>query len=94
MNWTIGEARKRFAELIRAASRRPQPIYRRKRLEAVLISAKQYGEFEQWRRAHRGKSVEEAFAEYRVIAGEEGYELEVPERRDRAIDWPGGGKAR
>ena len=90
MNWTIGEARKRFAELIRAASRRPQPVYRRDKLEAVLIGAKQYAEFEQWRRAHRGKSVGEAFAEYRVVAGEEGYKLEVPQRRDRAVGWSSG----
>ncbi|MDN5871902.1 MAG: type II toxin-antitoxin system prevent-host-death family antitoxin [Nitrococcus sp.] len=88
MNWTIGEARRRFAELIRAASRGPQPIYRRDKLAAVLIDAQRYREFEQWRNEHRGRSVAEAFAEYRAIADSENYELEIPERLNRTLNWP------
>lgn len=88
MNWTIGEARRHFAELIRAASHQPQPIYRRDKLAAVLVDAEQYREFEQWRKEHRGRSVAEAFAEYRAIADAESYALEIPERRNRSLIWP------
>lgn len=88
MHWTIGEARKHFAELIKAASRNPQPIYRRNKLEAVLIDAQLYGEFEQWRKTDQARNVAEAFTEYRVIADTERYKLETPKRRDRAVKWP------
>jgi PHD/YefM family antitoxin component YafN of YafNO toxin-antitoxin module len=88
MHWTIGEARKHFAELIRAASRKPQSIYRRDKLEAVLIDAKHYREFEDWQKAHQAKNIAEAFAEYRVIADKEDYKLETPKRQDRALKWP------
>lgn len=88
MNWTIAEARKRFAELIQAAARRPQPIYRRDKLVAALINARLYREFEDWRKHRHEKSIAEAFAEYRTIADEEDFELEIPPRRDRDVHWP------
>jgi PHD/YefM family antitoxin component YafN of YafNO toxin-antitoxin module len=87
MNWTIGEARKRFAELVQAASQEPQPIYRRDKLAAVLVDAEQYGEFEQWQKTHQGKSIAEAFVEYRTIAKADDYQLEIPKRRNRPVKW-------
>ena len=81
--WTIGEARRAFSELIREAANEPQPIYNRDRLVAALIDAGDFEEFRRWLVERRKQTVAECFAELRQICEEEGYELELPPRKDR-----------
>lgn len=81
--WNIADAKRHFSELIRSAASEPQLIYNRDRLVAAVVNPTTLEEFQRWQAAHR-LSVAERFAEYRALAAEEGYELEIPERRDRA----------
>jgi hypothetical protein len=80
--WTAASARERFADLVRGASEGPQQIYSRDRLVAVLIDPETYEAFEAWRSSR--KSIADAFDEVRMVAREEDWTFEAPERKDRA----------
>jgi hypothetical protein len=80
--WNVADAKRRFSEVMRLAVSEPQLIYNRERLVAAVVDPEMLEEFRRWR-VLRGRSVAERFAEYRVLAAEEEYELEIPERRDR-----------
>ena len=82
MNWKIAEAKQKFSEVVRKASREPQLICNRDQPVAVVIDAGDYRDFEAWRE-RRKPSMAEAIAEIRMICAEGGYELEIPARRDR-----------
>jgi prevent-host-death family protein len=90
-DWRTGEAKQRFSEVLREAVSEPQRIYNRDRLVAALVSAEEYEEFERWRRDRRRRTLGQAFDEVRELAARYGYELEIPERRDRETwaDRPG-----
>ena len=81
--WNVADARRRFADLIRAVEKRPQLIKNRNRVVAVVVDPDEYVRFEEWRSGTRGRSVAEAFDELRSICREESYELLIPERVDR-----------
>lgn len=83
MKWTISDARQRFAELIRAAKRRPQPIYNRNQLVAAVVNARQYEAFEAWCRQQSEETIGEAFERLRSIAEQDNYTFKTPERRNR-----------
>jgi len=83
MDWKIAEAKQKFSEVVRSAAKRPQHIYNRKRLVAVLIDPQEYRAFETWKEERRGPSMAEAIEEVRRICVEEDFDLELPERRDR-----------
>jgi prevent-host-death family protein len=87
MNWKIAEAKQRFSEVVREAAEGPQLIYNRDRLVAVIVDAGEYGDFEAWKEKGKAPSMAEAIAEIRRICAQEGYDLEVPERRDRTNDF-------
>jgi hypothetical protein len=73
--WTIADARRRFATVVRSAAREPQAIYNRDRLVAAVVSPEQ---------AAHTPSIADSFAELRRACEQEGYELVVATRRDRA----------
>ena len=79
--WPVSEARKALADVIEAASRGPQRIERRGRLVAVVLGPADYRAFRSWQERRRGSV--EALADLRTICAQQGYELHVPERRDR-----------
>lgn len=81
MPWTIAEARRHLAEVLRAAGREPQPIYRREELVAVVIDRKSFEEFELWRKGRTRASLASRMAELRRLL--DGVELEAPSRHDR-----------
>jgi prevent-host-death family protein len=81
--WKIGEAKQRLSEVLRRAREEPQRIYNRERLVAAVLDATLFERFEEWQKARTRRSLEEDFSELREICGEEGYELELEERRDR-----------
>ena len=78
------DAKQNLSEVIRRSRQEPQEIFRRDRLVAAVISARDYERFEQWREAEGGKTLGTAFSEVREIASKYDYELEVPERTDRS----------
>jgi prevent-host-death family protein len=82
MDWTIAQAKQRFSEVVRAAEREPQKIFNRNRLVAAVVDARAVEKLEELEARERG-SIEDAFAEIRAYCAETGYELEVPERKDR-----------
>lgn len=73
--WTIADARRRFATVLRSAAREPQAIYNRDRLVASVVAPDQ---------VERTPSIADSFAELRRTCEEEGYELIVAKRRNRA----------
>ena len=89
-DWRIGEAKQRFSEVVRRASTEPQRIYNRDRLVAAMVSADLLDEIERLRRERSTWTLDTAFSEIREICKEEGYELDVGERRDRE-SWLGDG---
>ena len=87
MKWTIARARQHFSELLHAAARRPQVLYRRNRVVAVILDPAAYGQFAAWRERQEQQSLASAFAELRDICREEDYQLHVPPRQDRCNDF-------
>lgn len=83
MKWTVAEARRRFAELVRSAAREPQAIYNRDRLVAAVVDPDTLRELVEARIQEPKRTVGDAFAELRTICEEDGYELELPARGDR-----------
>lgn len=81
--WHIGEAKQRFSEVVRKSAKEPQKIYNRDRLVAAVVSAELLEEIERLQRDRAARSLGEELSEIREIFHEEGYELEVGERRDR-----------
>ena len=61
-------------------------IYNRDRLVAAVVGGSALAELLDWRERRTGESLASAFAGLRALAaevGEPGWELEVPDRRDR-----------
>jgi prevent-host-death family protein len=92
MAWSVAEAKQRLSEVLRNAANEPQTIKNRSRAVAVVVSADAFEEFEAWRTARNSRTVGAAFAELRSIAGEAGYTLPLPPRRDRRDGFSGSRK--
>lgn len=82
-DWSVGEAKQRFSEVIRESAEEPQLIYNRDRLVAAVISVSSPEDVSRLSSGEKGRSLGESFAELRAIASEEKYSLRVPRRRDR-----------
>jgi hypothetical protein len=76
--WTIASARQRLPSLIASAAREPQPVYRRNKLVAAVVSPEVAAGAVKPKR-----NVSEALADLRRLCAAEAYELPVPGRRDR-----------
>lgn len=85
-SWGIAEAKQGFSEMVRAAEEEPQMIFNRDRQVAAVIGGETMARFLEWR-DRQGRSVADLFGEVRALASEEGFEMEVPERRDRPDPW-------
>jgi hypothetical protein len=83
MKWSIVEARKRLADLLRSAEEEPQPIYNRGRLVGAVVDPRTFAAFEAWRRRQERPTLGEAFSQLRKLCADEQYEPVVPQRRDR-----------
>ena len=73
--WSVAEARRSFAELLRASAAAPQHVLNRGRPVAVLVSPEEWARFEEWRTGAGVGSLADAFAELRRILEEEGVAL-------------------
>lgn len=95
MKWQIAQAKQEFSQLVRAALEEPQFIFNRDRLVAALVDAEEYQAFRRWKEQQEC-SLLDAFRPLQMICAEEGYSLEVPERKDRIapLPWPDAGSAR
>ena len=82
-NWRIGEAKQQFSEVVRRSASEPQMIYNRDRLVAAVVSPELFEEIERLRQERSTRTLGESFSEIREICDDEGYELDVGERRDR-----------
>lgn len=82
-SWKVGQAKQRFSELLRAATREPQSIFNRDRLVAVVVDAATHEAFQAWRAERRERSLAEAFHQLRQLSLKERYTLKLPRRRDR-----------
>lgn len=87
MEWTVGQARQRFSELLRESAEQPQIITNRNRPIAAVVDSNTFQEFEQWR-SRRRKSLFDCFSELRAILDNESYELTIPERTSRNNPFP------
>jgi prevent-host-death family protein len=84
MTWNIAQAKQRFSEVVRLTAQEPQAIYNRGERVAVLIDAKEYEAYEAWRKQAAPVTLGAEFAELRRIAAETDYELDMPQRQNRA----------
>ena len=87
MIWKIAQAKKRFSEMIHKAKREPQMIYNRNNIVAAVVNAEEYEEFKNYKRKMESDSLENAFSKFREICTEENYEIILPERKNRTVDW-------
>jgi prevent-host-death family protein len=86
MPWNIAQAKQHFSEVVKQAAEEPQLIYNRNQPVAVVIDAKEFARFEEWKKAQeKPRTLAEDFAELRELLKEEGFEdgLEIPPRVDR-----------
>ncbi len=79
--WTVAEARRRFAQLLKEAEAEPQAVFNRDRLAGAVIGPREYEEFTRWKRAQG--SIAQATQSLRELCESEGYVFEAPPRRDR-----------
>jgi prevent-host-death family protein len=82
MEWKVAEAKQRLSELLRTAAHEPQTIVSRSRAVAVVVDVGTFEQFKAWQSGQQGKTVAEAFAELRAVAGP-GAALGVPRRHNR-----------
>lgn len=83
MDWTVAEAKAGLSDLVRRAQGEPQRVYRRRALVAVVVDPATFERLQQGEEASRARSLAEAAAEARAVLADEGFELDIPERRDR-----------
>lgn len=84
MDWNIATAKQQFSEVVRLTVEEPQAIYNRDKPVAVMVSAREYEEFRQWREQRRKPTMGELFAEIRQILAAEGDDgIELPPRTTR-----------
>ena len=83
MKWSVAEAKSRFSEVIRSASREPQLIMNRGRLVAAVVDSSAFEAYASWAGEAERPTLADAFAELRVISAEEGYTLDPGIREDR-----------
>ena len=83
MKWSIAVARQKFSELLRRAGAKPQAIYNREDLVAVVIDAETYREFSAWNEERNARTIADSFAELREICGGEADSLPEAPREDR-----------
>ena len=88
MRWKIAEAKQRFSEVLRSATKTPQLIFKRDTLVAAVVDAATFERFQAWRQDQRRRSVAEAFRQLREICAEESYVLESTARADRKNVFP------
>ena len=88
MRWTIAKARRHFSQLIHSVADSPQPLYKHNRMVAVVIEARMYREFSEWRARRDTGTMGGAFAELRRLCAEDAREIDTPERRDRPSSFP------
>jgi prevent-host-death family protein len=83
MEWTVAEAKAGLSDLLRRAQSEPQRVYRRRELVAVVVDATTFERLQQGEEASRVRSLAEAAAEARAVLADEGFDLDIPARRDR-----------
>ena len=81
--WDIGEAKRRFSEVVKRSGTEPQKIYNRGRLVAAVASPDLLDTVQNPRREQSTRSLAEVFSEVRGICTEENYQLEIGKRQDR-----------
>lgn len=86
-SWRIGAAKQQFSEVVRRSQTEPQKIYNRNQLVAAIVSPEILNELEEPKSEQPGRTLADLFAEFRTICADEGYELQVGERRNRQ-GWP------
>lgn len=85
--WRVADAKQRFSEVVRRSLAEPQKIYNRDRLVAAVVSPEALAALERVRHRQAARMLADVFAEMRAACGGDGYELDIPERRDRPA-WP------
>ena len=83
MRWRVAEAKRRFSEVLRAASDEPQLILNRDRVVAAVVDASLLDAFMAWRANGQRATLADGSAALRTVCAEEGYTLELPPRKDR-----------
>ncbi len=83
-SWRIGAAKQQFSEVIRRSRDEPQRIYNRNRLVAAVVSPDDLGRVEK-SKPDADVTLADLFDEFRRICAEEGFELPLPERRNREV---------
>jgi PHD/YefM family antitoxin component YafN of YafNO toxin-antitoxin module len=83
MTWNIAQAKQKFSEVVRLTAEEPQVIYNRDQVVAVMVDAKEYAAFEQWRARKAPRTLGEAFAELRALAAGDEDPIPLAPRRDR-----------
>lgn len=84
MTWNIASAKQQFSEVVRLTAEEPQAIYNRDKPVAVIISARDFEDFQRWRTDRDRPTLSEMFDEIRAILAVEGQDgIEIPPRTTR-----------
>ena len=85
--WRVSEAKQRLSEIVRRSEAEPQKIHNRGRLVAAVVSPTALEMLDHLRERRPRCTLAGIFSEIRAICEEDGDELEIAERSDRA-GWP------
>ena len=92
--WTVGLARQNFSGVLKAAESAPQTIYRRNKLQAVILNPADAAKRHLTEGTAAPRSLWEAFEGIRQVARDTGWELPVASRADRPVDYLKAGRKR
>lgn len=82
-HWSIAEARRRFAELLRKAREGPQVVVNRGKPVAAVVGVETFEQFRAWSAHRTRRTLADAFDELRAIAAGDPCPLPAPSREDR-----------
>lgn len=87
MKWKIADAKTGFSALIKKAGSEPQFIYNRDKMVAVVVSSKDYDEYQTIKESCSNRNLESVLSELSSICSEESYTFEIPPRSNRKVSF-------
>jgi hypothetical protein len=85
MKWKIADAKTGFSALIKKAGNEPQFIYNRDKMVAVVVSSKDYDEYQAIKESYSSRNLASVISEFSSLCSEESYTFEVPPRSNRKV---------
>ena len=83
-DWKIGQAKQNFSEVVHAAKKEPQIIYKREKMLAIVLDSKSYKDFLRFKKSKSKNTISSEFEKLRKLCDKERI-LKTPQRKKRKV---------